>query len=90
LIENKDEELAFLNNKLSDLEAELSEQRERSAERFEKMKERVNLTVRSFGELEGKWNRAEMDWLGFKEKWMEEKGIYLHRIAFLEEYIAKN
>jgi hypothetical protein len=31
-----------------------------------------------------------MDWLSFKEKWMEEKGIYLHRIAFLEDYIANN
>jgi hypothetical protein len=31
-----------------------------------------------------------MDWLNFQEKWMEEKGIYLHRISFLEEYIANN
>ena len=34
LIENKDEEIAFLNKKLDDLEADLNEQKERNAERF--------------------------------------------------------
>lgn len=51
LIENKDEEIAFLNKKLADMEAELNEQKERNAERFEKLKERIHLTLRSYGEL---------------------------------------
>lgn len=51
LIENKDEEIAFLNKKLADMETELNEQKERNAGRFEKLKERINLAVRSYGEL---------------------------------------
>jgi uncharacterized protein (DUF3084 family) len=51
LIENKDEEIAFLNNKLAEMEEELNEHREKNVERFEKLKERINFTLRSYGEL---------------------------------------
>lgn len=54
------------------------------------LKEKVALVVKSYGELEVKHNRQEMEWLVFKEKWVEQKSMYLDRIQFLEQYIAQS
>lgn len=55
---------------------------------MEMLKDKTNLVVRSYNELERKVERSELEWLSFKESWMEEKSMYLHRISFLEEYIS--
>ena len=57
---------------------------------MEVLKEKINFVVKSFGELEFKFERSELEWMTFKENWMEEKSMYLHRITFLENYISSN
>ena len=57
---------------------------------MEVLKEKLNFVVKSFGELEFKFERSELEWMAFKDNWMEEKSMYLHRITFLENYISSN
>lgn len=57
---------------------------------MEVLKEKINFVVKSFGELEFKFERSELEWMAFKDNWMEEKSMYLHRITFLENYISSN
>lgn len=75
---------------MAQMEMEIGEQRHRNSERMEVLKEKVALVVKSYGELEVKHNRQEMEWLVFKEKWVEQKSMYLDRIQFLEQYIAQS
>lgn len=75
---------------MAQMEMEIGEQRHRNSERMEVLKEKVALVVKSYGELEVKHSRQEMEWLVFKEKWVEQKSMYLDRIQFLEQYIAQS
>lgn len=37
---------------------------------MDKLKERINYMLKSYNDLEVKWNNCEMEWLEFKESWV--------------------
>ena len=90
MLETKDEEIAMLTDKVNSLEVDVLESRKKNLERYELLKEKVNFVLKAYGQLDKKFNSSQLEWLKFKDQWLDEKGMYLHRIQFLEEYIASN
>ena len=52
------------------------------------MNDRVNQLMEAVDIVQTKHEKGEREWLEVREQFLEEKSIYIHRIQFLEEYIA--